>query len=353
MPTQEPARQINRVRVVGTLDTQTISRRDAATLPSVVTDTARGERPRATVTRRFNAVQGTEQRAVLQVPSPFGTPFQMMLHLEGTVDGHELLTTSSPGTLLAVEGELEWVQTTDPRYAVDPTERGRRASELIVRARAIRLATDADEPGCDVWLEGTVLTTTRILRHPDRPVLIAVTTVRVTVERTRQNSRARLSEPANVAVAIPADHPDAPNLMRPGNQIVLEGMLERYIVPLRGVEVERAVAALDDAWESEQATLTSLQARRDGERRYARQRRRLQETTRTRVVAGYVELQSGTPAALDEAQELRAERQRERRADQQQRRQRRRTRPEPPNGAVEPDAVTDVAPAEPTDTESA
>lgn len=340
MPTQDPIRQINRVRVVGALDTQTISRRDAATLPGVVTDTARGERPRATITRRFNAVQGTEQRAVLQVPSPFGTPFQMMLHLEGAIDGHELLTTSPPGTLLAVEGELEWVQTTDPRYATDPTERGRRASELIVRGRAIRLATEADEPGCDVWLAGTILTTTRVLRHPDRPVLIAVTTVRVTVERTRQNSRARLSEPANVAVAIPADHPDAPNLMRPGNQVVIEGMLERYIVPLRGVEVERAVAALDDAWENEQATLSNPQACRDAERRYARQRRRLQETTRTRVVAGYIELQSGTPAELDEAQTLRAEQQRERRADRQVRR--RRAQQAPPN---EPPAMeaTDTA----------
>lgn len=183
MTKQQQTRQINLVRVVGTLDTQTVSRRDAAQLPGVISGNGRGERPRATLTRRFNEVQGTEQRAVLQVPSPFGKPFQISLHLEGAVAGRELLETSEPGTLLAADGELEWVQTTDPRYAVDPTERGRRASELIFRARAVRLAGDEDESGCDVWLEGTVLTTSRVLRHPDRPVLIAVTTVRTSLQR--------------------------------------------------------------------------------------------------------------------------------------------------------------------------
>lgn len=320
MTKQQQTRQINLVRVVGTLDTQTVSRRDAAQLPGVITGNGRGERPRATLTRRFNEVQGTEQRAVLQVPSPFGKPFQIALHLEGTVEGRELLETSEPGTLLAADGELEWVQTTDSRYAIDPTERGRRASELIFRARAVRLAGDEDEPGCDVWLEGTVLTTSRVLRHPDRPVLIAVTTVRVNVERTRKGSRARLSEPANVAVAIPVEHPEAPNLLRQGNQVVIEGMLERYVVPLRGAEVDRAVAALDETWADEQAGLNSPQARRDAERRYSRQRRRLQETTRTRVIAGYVELLTGSPASLDEAQELREESQRRRRDDRRGRR---------------------------------
>jgi hypothetical protein len=118
-----------------------------------------------------------------------------------------------------------------------------------------------------------------------------------------------------VAVAIPVDHPEAPNLLRQGNKVVIEGMLERYVVPLKGVEVDRAVAALDQAWAEEEAGLNTPQARRDAERRYSRQRRRLQETTRTRVVAGYVELLTGAPASLDEAQELRAESQRRRRDD--------------------------------------
>lgn len=146
----------------------------------------------------------------------------------------------------------------------------------------------------------------------------AATTVRVNLERTRRGSRARIAEPANVAVAIPLDHPDAPGLLRPGNLVLIEGILERYLAPLRGAEVERAVTALDDDWAAQQAGLRE-NARRDAERRYNRQRRRLQETTRTRVVAGYVELRAGTPATVEEAQELRAAGQRNRRTDQQRR----------------------------------
>ncbi|MEI7769756.1 MAG: hypothetical protein WCI67_07205 [Chloroflexales bacterium] len=346
MTAQTP--RINQVRIVGTLDTQTISRRDAATLPGVIPAAGRGERPRATVTRRFNAVQGSEQRAVLQVASPFGTPFQITLHLEASVAGGELLEASEPGTLLAATGELEWVQITDPRYAVDMDDRGRRSSELIVRARMVELAGPDDMAGCDVWLEGSVLTTPRILRHPDRPVLIAATTVRVTIERTRPGSRARITEPANVAVAIPVDHPDAPNLLRPGNQVVIEGMLERYLVPLRGVEVDRAVAALDDTWRQEGDGLSG-QALRDAERRYARQRRRLQEATRTRVVAGYVELRAGTPASLDEAQDLREASQRRRRQDRRGRRE----RPARINQAAQSESASHDDEASTADAESA
>jgi hypothetical protein len=176
-------------------------------------------------------------------------------------------------------------------------------------------------------MQGEVLTTARLLRHPDRPVLLAVTTLRVTLEHTRNGSRARISEPANVAVAIPADHPDAPNLLRPGNVVTVEGMLERYVVPLRGVEIDRAVAALDDAWACEHDGL-NVQVRRDAERRYRRQRQRLQETIRTRVIAGYVELHQGRPATIAEAQELRADQQRRRRDDQRQRAVRRERPPE-------------------------
>ena len=301
----------NLVRVVGTIDMQNFPRH----APD------HRERPPTILLRRFNEVQGSVTCVLLQVCSPFGKPFQITLHLEGQATGCELLERTAPGTLLAIEGELEWVQTTDPRYTAATGERGRRASELIVRAHAIDLATTEDKPGCDVWLEGNVLTTSRLLRHPARPIMIAVTTVRVNVERTRRGSRACLSEPANVAVAIPIEHPEAPNLMRPGNRVVVEGMLERYVVPLHGAEVEQAVAALDTTWFNERILLGDPQELQKAERRYLRQRRRLQETVRTRVIAGYVELITGTPATLEEAQQLRATSQRRRREDQAQRRQ--------------------------------
>jgi hypothetical protein len=208
----------------------------------------------------------------------------------------------------------------DPRYALDATEQGRRSSEVTFRAHAIRLATEADELGCDVYLMGTVLAPARILRHPDRPVRIAATTIQVEAERRRAHSRARITERANVAVVVPLDHPDAEQLLRPGNQVVVEGMLERVQVPLSGSDVDRVVATLEQQWSESQERL----ALKPGELRsaaqvYRKQRQRLTTASRTRIVAGYIELLAGTPATIAEAQSLRRERQRERQLAQRTR----------------------------------
>ena len=94
---------INAVRAVGTLDIQRAGRRELST-----------------VTQSWNAVRGIEQRAVLQVRSPFRTPFKLPLRFDGLVEGRELLETGMPGTVLRVEGILEWSQREDPRYATAP-----------------------------------------------------------------------------------------------------------------------------------------------------------------------------------------------------------------------------------------
>jgi hypothetical protein len=254
------------------------------------------------------------------VLSPFGVPFRLPIELRGAVAGRELLETVASGTLLVVEGDLEWQISVDPRYALDATERGRRSSEVQFRARAIRLANETDEPGCDAYLTGTVLTPARILRHPDRPIRIAATTVQVQAEHTRAHSRARIAERANVAVVVPIDHPHAEQLLRPGNQVLIEGMLERVQVPLNGTDVDRVIAALEQRWAEDQERL----ALKPGELRaasqaYRKQRQRLMTASRTRIVAGYIELIAGTPATIAEALELRRERQRERRQTQRAR----------------------------------
>jgi hypothetical protein len=210
--------------------------------------------------------------------------------------------------------------TIDPRYALDASERGRRSSEVQFRAHAIRLANESDEPGCDTYVVGTVLTPARILRHPDRLVRIAATTLQVQVERTRSHSRARIAERANVAVVVPLDHEDVERLLRPGNEVLIEGMLERVQVPLNGADVDRVIAALEQRWADDQERL----AARPGELRaasqsYRKQRQRLSMASRTRIVAGYIELIAGTPATIAEAQSLRRERQRERQLAQRAR----------------------------------
>src|SRR5262245_16066978 len=105
-----------------------------------------------TVNNTWNAVQGRADLIALQVLSPFGVPFRLPIELTGAVTGRDVLEGAMSGTLLAIEGDLEWQMTFDPRYALDATERGRRSSEVTFRARTIRLAAETDELGCDVWL---------------------------------------------------------------------------------------------------------------------------------------------------------------------------------------------------------
>lgn len=295
----------NTVRAVGALDTQTGGRRREA----------------ATITRFWNGVQGVEHAAALQVRSPFGTPFQLPLRFDQVIDGRELLDNGAPGDLLRAEGTLEWIQRDDPRYAAAPSERGRRVTEVIFRPQRIAPAAPDDDLGCDVWLEGVVRRAARRYIHPDRRVEIAVVDLEMLVERTRRASLARLIEPVMVQVAIQLDHEHLPNLMRLGNRVALDGMLERVVVPLRRDDpaVNQAVQRLDMRWLEQQAAQS---VGRVEEQRYMRRRRRLQETIVTRVVAGYVRLLEGAPATLAEAQEWRMQQRRRREADRRVRAER-------------------------------
>jgi len=168
-------------------------------------------------------LQGRTEQIALQVASPFGVPFRLLVELAGPVASRELLAEVPPGTLLSISGELEWQMTVDPRYALAGIERGRRTSEIRFRAHTIGLASATDEPGCDAFLVGTALTPACILRHPDKPIRIVATTVQIQQERRRAHSRAQIVERANVAVVVPLDHPMAPNLYRPGNQRESDG----------------------------------------------------------------------------------------------------------------------------------
>ena len=288
-PTTTQPRRINQAIAVGTLEIQRRRGQDLTTI------------------RIRNELQGRAEQAMLQILSPFGKTFALPLQIEGHIPGADLLASAQAGTPLLVHGELEWDFTTDPRYALNAGERGRRASELTFHATEIAIPDTAHEPGCDVWLEGMVQTPARIMPHPHKPsVRVALTNLRVRVTRQRQNSRAVMQATELVPLVIPLGHPDAPNLLRPGNQVIVEGMLERVVVALSGEEVERAQAALDARWEQQRKALAhTADDLRQAERYYRRQRMQLAEGTRSRVVAGYVELVEGTPANLREAYQLR------------------------------------------------
>jgi hypothetical protein len=281
--------RVNTVRAVGTLDVLRVGRREEATTRAV-----------------RNAVRGAELTSALQVRGPFGAPFQLPMRLDELIAGRSLLG-SEPGTPLVAVGTLEWQQRDDPRYASRPRERGRRVTEVVFRPHHIEPAEDTDEPGCDVWLEGRVRREARRYLHPERRVPIAVVGLEIVVERMRRGSLARMLEAVEVQVAIPVAHPDLPKLLRRGNLVRVDGMLERVVVPLRtdDEQVRRAVAELDQRWESDHdGNATS----RQDEQRYARQRASLQQTLLTRVVAGYVAVLEGEPGSLEEAERLREDR---------------------------------------------
>jgi hypothetical protein len=282
-------RASNQVIAVGTLDRQLRNGRETTRV---------GAR---------NALRGREEQIQIQLPSPFGQVYGLPLRLDSPVEGAELLDRAQVGAPLLVAGSLEWAQRTDTRYAVTPEERGRSVGELTFRVSAVREPAPEDEPGCDVWLTGVVLHPAKVVRHPyKRSVLLAQTALRVSVERQRRGSRACLVETERVPVVVPLDHSQAPNLLRPGNSVVVEGMLERVVVDLRGPDVDRAVAALDAEWQAQRSALENRpEERRIAERHFARRRRGLLEAVRSRVVAGYVELLSGAPASVREARALR------------------------------------------------
>jgi hypothetical protein len=144
--------------------------------------------------------------------------------------------------------------------------------------------------------------------------------VQVQAERTRAHSPTRIAERANVAVVVPIDHLDVEQLLRPGNQVLIEGMIERVQVPLNGADVDRVIAALEQRWVEEQERLAAKPGElRAASQAYRKQRQRLTTASRTRIVAGYIELIAGTPATIAETLELRRERQRERQLAQRTR----------------------------------
>jgi hypothetical protein len=212
----------------------------------------------------------------------------------------------------------------------------------------LRAPSDAErEAASAVWLEGVVAQPVRLVRHPELPnIQFATTILDVTLRRPSAfpGSRAVLTEQARVRVAIPTTHDHAELLFRPGNRVRVEGAVDCVLEAQGGAEVEakrdelregytREQDALPERWQQEQAAwrqraqgrdaarqevkgkgrerhrrpppVTLELAQRDLERRQRRELQRIGFAPRVQVMVGYVELIEGTPATLDESQELR------------------------------------------------
>jgi hypothetical protein len=239
--------------------------------------------------------QNPSRRPQLRITGPLGGDFRLPIRVMREISGRELLDPDHHGVRLLIEGRLEW--TTSPDNAPP-------APTLI--AGAVRLVTPDDEDGCDIQMCGEVTGPARIGRHPLRSgIALAHVTLRVQIPRTRAGSRAMLTETARVPVVIPLNHPGTPALLRPGNRVVIEGMLEQALLPRSGSEVEQELADLEETAKQRAAWVMTQEEARAAERDHARRRWEATHTIIHRVVAGYVELLNGAPATVREARELR------------------------------------------------
>lgn len=284
----------NRVIVVGTLDT------------------VRDRGKQATTRTQRNELHGTIERMALQVTSPYIGTFQLPLEFEPGVKGRELLRGAKAGeTVVVAEGNLQLKKTFDPRYAQDVEHRSREVHEMALHVRELRAPTDAErEATSAVWLEGIVAQPVRLLRHPELPnVQLATTILEVTMNRPSPfpGSRVVQSERVRVRVAIPTTHPHAELLYRPDNLVRAEGEVDCLLETQGGEEIRAAVATLRVEWtvKQDERAAMSEQDRQSAERRFRRDLQRITQAPRVQVVLGYIELLEGTPATLDESQDLR------------------------------------------------
>lgn len=250
---------------------------------------------RAIAVGALDIPRGRNRRPQLRMSGPFGGDFSLPLRLLYQAPGYELLDRSYNGARLVIDGCLEWSAGIDDASPIP-----------AMNVAAIRPSTAQEQDGCDVWLSGEVATPTRISRHPLRSsVALAQLAVRVQIPRMRPGSRMSFVETARIPLVIPLNHGDAPALLRPGNRVSVEGMLERVPLPKGGAEVEGALAELEKTLHERLAHTTDSAETRIIERAAARRRWELTHAAGSRVIAGYVQLLEGAPASIREARAIR------------------------------------------------
>jgi hypothetical protein len=257
-----------------------------------------------------NEARGSEQQIMVQVPSPFGRMYALPITCSAQTPGFTALSTLPAGTPLRIDGALLWEERSNPRNSpAAPTTGRRQRGDLSFWAETLT-HMPADQPlGSEFTLCGRITTPARIMRHPYRPsILLAYVTMRVPLAATIPQMAQHHIATEQIPVVVPLQHPDANALLRPGNRVALTGMLERVLVSLNGDDIDQACAALDQQWQNQQATYASTEERATAERNYLRQRQRLREVIRSRVVAQQITLLSGTPATPRESQALREQR---------------------------------------------
>lgn len=320
---------VNKVIVIGMLDTMLVRDRDAR----------RSTENRANmvaVTRKEGRTRGRGGRwenLTLQVRSPYGGMFAMPIEIEPDVLGAELLHSAPAETMLAIEGTLQLKQTFDGRYASDRvdfrgrTDRGRPTRELQLLVSCVREPNEQERRASSaVWLVGEIAEPPQISRHPDLPsIQLAGTILRVAFARPADfpGVPATIQDMVEVNVSIPTTHENAEKLYRQGNAVRVIGQLDCRMEYQGGEAVRTKLAEIDTEWVERKTQLADKPAElRHAEATYRRVRERYEAAPRLFVLAGYVELVEGEPMMLDETFQARRDFVQNRRRKQDARRAR-------------------------------
>ena len=296
MTTPTNSDKINKFRMVAALDTQT-GRRDRDS----------GKRERTVIRRNYNQERGQDEAIRAQAVSPFDQTYSIELSLAPTLVGRDLLTTENIGKLLVYEGELLLESDTDRRYAQTVLDEGRRIRTITLKATHVSMATEDDQIGCDVWLQGRIAQPPRFLVHPQVPnVRVAATTLLVQTFEGRPNTRAFMTKTAEISIATPLDHPHIGSVLLVGNEVMIEGMLEIVTVRAGGDVVTKTLSTLEEQWDSRQGELGQMKDkdRFTAETQFRRDYQSRATERRTRVVVGFAELLEGRTVEAREAQEI-------------------------------------------------
>ena len=215
-----------------------------------------------------------------------------------SAEQEHLIAGLAEGDRVRVRGRLGWRETYDTRFATADDPLGRPAREMVVTMLQLERADEAAIDGSWVRVKGTVMVPPQIRRHEVSPSLeIARTSVQVSMRQpsSRPGSRAEFVHKETIPVDFPLELPNIGAALRAGNQVLVEGRLERFrqrINPERSALVATALKSLKTQLDTELEQLTG-DARDGAARRGARQVRALLYEDRLRLRAGYVALING------------------------------------------------------------
>lgn len=301
--------ETNTVEITGPVMLQDPRRRTEGNQPRA--NETRGELVRTSVT----STGALTTQLMVQVNEEDGSAYGIRLVFPPRSEAEEqVIAGLEAGDRVRVVGRLAWRDSYDTRYATFDAPMGRSVRELVVIVLFLERADSAAINGSWVKLRGTVRVFPNIRAHETSPAdKVARGSLEVEVRQPsrRPNSKAEFVQREAIAVDVPLSVRGAEGARKRGNEIEVEGHLEMYRFQIRpdrpGNEmVGQAVQALKSRLTEGLQGLPEHE-RRQATRRGTAQLRSMQQETRLRVRADYVELISGEVISIEDTIRLHQE----------------------------------------------